>query len=72
MILPTAAPISTARLERALRTCAAVVAGRGGEAYVALFERLEAELADRARRQDARARARALLAGGSIDQTLRG
>lgn len=56
-------PVSTPRLERALRTCAGIVAGRGGEAYVALFERLEAELAERARQQDARARARALLAG---------
>lgn len=73
MTLATTAPISTARLERALRTCAVVVAARGGEAYVALFERLEAELADRARRQDARDRAKALLVGGSsIDQTVRG
>ncbi len=66
-----AAPINTARLERALRTCAAVVAGRGGEVYVPLFERLEAELADRARRQDARARARALLGPGTCE-TVRG
>lgn len=57
--------ISTERLERALRVVAGIVAAKGGEVYVPIFERLEKELADRERAQDARARARALLAGGT-------
>lgn len=54
------AQISTERLERALRTLAGIVAGRGGEVYVEAFETLEAEVARRRSQQDARARARAL------------
>lgn len=59
--------ISTKRLERALRIIAGIVAAEGGEVYVPIFERLERELADRKRAQDARARARALLASPSSD-----
>lgn len=59
---------SLARLERALRTCARIVAAPGGEVYVPIFERLEAEIAAHAQRQDARARARALLAAGETER----
>lgn len=58
MISP--APISDERLARALRTVAGIVASKGGDAYVPLFERLESEVEKRQRAQDARARARAL------------
>lgn len=60
--MSTAAPVSTERLDRALRTVARLVAGPGGEKYVPVFERLESELAARQRMSDARARARALAA----------
>lgn len=56
------AAITTERIERALRTIARIVAAPGGEVYAPIFERLERELAQRARQQDAVARARALLA----------
>lgn len=56
------AAISDERLERALRTIAGIVARPGGETYVPLFERLESEVQKRQRAQDARARARALIA----------
>lgn len=56
------APVSTDRLDRTLRTVARIVAGPGGEKYIALFERLESEMAARERMSDARARARALAA----------
>lgn len=58
---PTGNHVTTERLERALRTCAQVVAQPGGETYVAIFERLEREVAERRSAQDARTRARALL-----------
>lgn len=54
-------PMTTERIERALRDVAAIVAAPGGEAYVPLFERLERELAERQSRQDAIARARAMV-----------
>lgn len=60
--MTSAAHISDARIERALRTVAGIVAGKGGEAYVPIFERLESELFKRQRAQDARARARAMAA----------
>jgi len=53
--------ISTARIERALRIVARLVAAPGGEEFVPIFERVEAELAQRRRAEDVRARARALL-----------
>jgi hypothetical protein len=53
--------ITTEQLQRALRTLAKLVAGKGGEAYVPFFERIEAELAQRERVRDAKERARALL-----------
>lgn len=52
---------TSAELERTLRILAEIVAGRDGAAYIPLFERVESELAARARANDARARARALL-----------
>lgn len=54
--------ITTDRLERALRTLALIVAAPDGEIYVPLFERIEAELTQRARQQGARERARAIVA----------
>ncbi len=54
--------ITTARIERALHAAARIVAAPGGEVYAAIFERIEGELAQRASRQDAVARARAMLA----------
>ena len=53
--------VSTARVERALRTAARLVAARGGEVFVPVFERLELELEARRRKSDAVARAKALL-----------
>ena len=55
------AAITTEGIARALRDAALIVAAPGGEAYVPLFERLERELAQRARQQDAVARAKAML-----------
>lgn len=53
--------ISTARLERALRICARLVAAPGGAVYAPIFERLEREIEARRRQVDAVSRARALL-----------
>jgi hypothetical protein len=55
---PQSDTISTARIERALVIVARLVAASGGEAFVPVFERLEAE--GRRRANDARARAAAL------------
>lgn len=67
----TAADISPERLNRALRTLARIVAGPGGEVYIPLFERLEAEVAASARATDARDRARRMAAepGHSLSPT---
>lgn len=59
------AGLSTERIERALATAARVVTAPGGEAYVPIFERLEREVADRRRQQDAVARARAIAAAAN-------
>lgn len=60
------ANVSTESLERALRTIAVIVAAPGGEVYVPIFERIEAELAQRQRATDARARARQIAAGMNL------
>lgn len=64
------AKITTARIERALRTIARVVAAPGGETYVPIFERLESELAARQRTTDARERARAIAASATRQKAL--
>jgi len=53
--------VSTKRLERALRTCAKLVALPRGERFIPFFERIEAELEKRKRMADTKARALALL-----------
>ena len=53
--------VSTARVERALRTAARLVAGPGGDVFVPVFERMERELESRRRKSDSVARAKALL-----------
>lgn len=58
--MPRAVPVTTDRIERALRDAAIIVASPGGERYVAIFERLERELARRQTADDAVARARRL------------
>lgn len=60
--MPPRRAITTERIERALRDAASLVAAPGGDVYVPIFERLERELAERQNRQDAVARARALVA----------
>lgn len=53
--------ITRERVERALRICARLVAAKGGEALIPLFEQLERDLDTVTRQQDTRARALALL-----------
>jgi hypothetical protein len=53
--------VTTEQLKDTLRILARFVTGPGGSAYVPLFERIEAELANRDRARDAIERARALL-----------
>lgn len=66
--MTTRPAITTERIERALRDAALIVAAPGGDVYVPIFERLERELAQRQRQQDAVARARAML-GRADEQT---
>lgn len=58
---PAAEYVSTARLRRATRIIARIVAAPGGEIYAELFERLEDEIKARERSSSAQARARAWL-----------
>jgi len=59
-------PITTERLTRALQIAARIVTAPGGEVYVAIFERLEQELAQRARASDAVSRARIVLENEAV------
>ena len=56
----SAEKIDRARLERALQAVAAIVAQRGGEVYLPIFERLERELATLDKAESALARARSI------------
>lgn len=55
---PACHPITRERVQRALHFVAEIVASPGGEVYLPIFERLEAELAAIDRKTDALARAR--------------
>jgi hypothetical protein len=55
------AEVTTEQLKQTLRTLARIVTAPRGAAYVPLFERVEAELAQREKVRDAIARARILL-----------
>lgn len=63
--------LSTTALERALHTCARIVAKPGGERYAPIYERLERELAARRDAKDVQARARALLASPTPEPSSR-
>lgn len=58
-----AGAVTVERLERALLTAARIV-DLHGDVYLPIFERLEAELADRRARQSSLSRARALSRSG--------
>jgi hypothetical protein len=61
--------VTKRQLERALLTMARIIIQPGGEVYAPLYERLEAELAERARTSDTRLRARELLKNHGTEMT---
>lgn len=54
-------PVTRARIERALRFMASIVAGPDGEVYLPIFERLERELAAIDAKSDSLQRARTMV-----------